>query len=124
LIDAANARQQAVVLLEHVLLVREQILDLGEAPLADLWADSSPIEQRTLVALARLLPLSATVDVPQLTALSARHRVALDEATLDAALQRLAWRDILRADDGTGGARRYRWQLGLFGYWVARTQAI
>jgi len=126
LVDAANERQEAVVLLEQVLAVRDQILELGEAPLADLWSDSSEGERATLIALARLLPITAVTDAAQLTALASARGMPLAQKPCDGALQRLAWRDILFAEDDetAAGGRRYRWRLALFGHWIARTQAL
>jgi hypothetical protein len=126
LIDQANERQQTVLTLEHVLALLGQILILGEAPLADLWGDSSADEQWVLVALARLLPPTALFDAPQLMAAIAAYNLTADRDTVDMALQRLCWRDILATEEELlqTGERRYRWRLALFGHWITRTQAL
>lgn len=126
LVDAANTRQQSVITLEHVLAVREHVLELGEAPLADLWSDSSADEQAVLAALTRTLPLTTAKGTGHLIAAMQARGLTLAKPLIEAALQRLAWRDLLQGerDEAEEGGLRYRWRLGLLSYWVAQTQRM
>jgi len=124
-VDQANAERRTVVLLNHAQAAIEQALDLGAAPLDDLWSDSGPAERLTLLALAHLTPPGALVRVADLSSALTTQGLPADHDALEAGLQQLAWRDILRRHEapaplGVG----YRWRLALLGRWVARTQPL
>lgn len=126
LVDQANDHREAVILLDHVLAVRLKVLELGEAPLADLWHDSTADERLVLTALSRLLPHRAAIDAQRLAAALAEQGLAVEATRLDAALQRLAWRDLLLVDEDHDLAetQRYRWRVTMFRNWVLRTQTL
>jgi hypothetical protein len=125
-IDGVNERREAVVLLDHVLAARESVLELGEAPLADLWQDSTTDERLVLTAAAQHAPRHIALDAELIDTALVANGYQVARPHIEAALQRLAWRDLLVADvpHASEAPPRYRWRLSLLRDWILHTQTL
>lgn len=123
IVDQANDDRRGVVLPAHAQAAAEQTLELGEAPLADLWHDSDPSERLALAALAHLAAPGAYRSAEELAQSLAAQGPLAHRVDLEHGLQQLARRDILHRRETPAGAT-YAWRLALLGHWVARTQSL
>ncbi|MCB0166358.1 MAG: AAA family ATPase [Anaerolineae bacterium] len=126
LVNRHNQSQRNYVTVADVNAALEEIFTAGKAHFIYLWMESSPIEQLSLTALSRMMPLTGQVSPAQVADYLAKRGVNIERQAVSQALHRLALRDILQRSDGLEPAlgEVYRWQLGLLGLWVEQNKSL
>jgi hypothetical protein len=123
--DANRARRRFIVL-EHINAALDQLLDLGEAHLVNLWSELTPPEQMVLGLLAAPPAADWQATADQIFAALSSQGAAVTRTQTDEAAQRLCFRDILRMEAArlpcVGAV--YTWRLDLLRRWMARSQVF
>lgn len=127
LVEQAQQSRRNYVVLDHVDRACRQVLEAGDANFVDLWQASGLNERLVLVGLARMPLLADHATSDAVVDYLASRSVTLPQRDGAEALQRLVVRGILKTagtNDDTGMYETYRWQLGIFGIWIAQTQSL
>ena len=126
LVRDANRARRRFIILEHISTALDQLLDLGEAHLVNLWSELTPPEQMMLSLLGAPPAADWQATAEQIFAALSAQGAVVTRAQLDEAAQRLCFRDILRMEAArlphTGVV--YTWRLDLLRRWMARSQAF
>jgi GAF domain-containing protein len=126
LVNRYNKTQRSYVTIGDVNAALEEILATGEAHFVYLWTESTIDEQLALTALSRMMPLTGQTTTVQVVDYLIERGVSRERRAVGEALQRLALRNILKAnsDAGLGIEDAYRWQLGLLALWVEKYRSF
>jgi hypothetical protein len=117
-----NETERSYLTIADVDAVLERIAERGEAHFKYIWAESDPLEQAILLAMAELLVHQNQVELEEIISLSDRRGRPLASEKALSALLRLASRDIVAR---TGlGSERFRFRVDLVRRWIVRNPQL
>jgi len=115
-----NESQRSYFTANDVEEVLDRIVERGEAHFKFIWAESTPIEQAVLLALADLLETDETAGADEVQAVLDKRAIDLNGASLTSVLDNLEMSDILTRSGPRSSL--YRFKIDLIRRWIYATR--
>jgi len=122
LVNFHNTSRRNYITVQDVRDVTDDIIGLGEAHFAFIWANASPPQRLALAALTRLLAEESMATISDVTNILAEYGLKMDPNDVSTALGELAAQDIVR--ETRNHITRYDFAHDLVRLWIERFKPL